>query len=180
MQSPLALVLDDDPDVRERAKATLAGSGIDAVAVATPREALEFLRAHPLAVVVAVVGDAPAPVSRTVLLELCRLRADDGFRLTTPHIQGRSQAAEALRQRVSDLAVTRVPVVFSGEAGSGRRHAARCLHALSNEADSFVVVPVGDRKGFEAALSGGRGPSFCRRSNIWTGPPRRLWRRPWP
>ena len=160
MQSPLALVLDDDAAVRERARAALARAGIDAVAVATPREALELLRAHPLAVVVAVVGDAPAPVSRTVLLELCRLRADDGFDLTAPHIQGRSQAAETLRVRVSELAVSRTPVLFIGEAGSGRRHAARCLHALSNESDSFVVVPSGDRQAFHAALAGASGTVF--------------------
>ncbi len=160
MQSPLALVLDDDPTVRERAKDALAQAGIAAVAVATPREALDLLRAHPLAVVVAVVGDAFAPVSRTVLSELLRLRGDDGGGLTLPHIQGRSQAAEALRQRVSELAVSRAPVVFTGEAGSGRRHAARCLHALSGEADSFVVIPSGDRLALEAALGGGRGTVF--------------------
>lgn len=38
MQSPLALVLDDDPLVRDRARDVLARAGIDAVAVATPRD----------------------------------------------------------------------------------------------------------------------------------------------
>ena len=160
MQSPLALVLDDDPSVRDRACDALARAGIDAVAVATPREALDLLRAHPLSVVVAIVGDAPSPVPRTVLLELCRLRADDGRGAELPHILGRSQAAETLRQRVSDLAASRAPVLFVGEAGSGRRHAARCLHALSNEADTFVVVPSGDRQALDAALSGERGTVF--------------------
>jgi len=160
MQSPLALVLDDDPSVRDRARDALTHAGIDAVAVATPREALDLLRAHPLAVVVAIVGDAPSPVSRTVLLELCRLRADDGWGADLPHILGRSQAAETLGRRVSELAASRVPVLFTGEAGSGRRHAARCLHALSNEADSFVVVPSGERQALEAALGGGRGTVF--------------------
>lgn len=160
MQSPLALVLDDDPLVRDRARDVLARAGIDAVAVATPREALDLLRVHPLAVVVAIVGDAPAPVSRTVLFELCRLRADDGGGATLPHIQGRSQAAETLRQRVSELAASRAPVAFVGEPGSGRRHAAHCLHALSNEADAFAVVPSGDRLALEAALGVGRGTVF--------------------
>ncbi len=160
MQSPLALVLDDDPLVRDRARDVLARAGIDAVAVATPREALDLLRVHPLAVVVAIVGDAPAPVSRTVLFELCRLRADDGGGATLPHIQGRSQAAETLRQRVSELAASRAPVAFVGEPGSGRRHAAHSLHALSNEADAFAVVPSGDRLALEAALGVGRGTVF--------------------
>jgi len=160
MHSPLALVLDDDPSVRDRARDALARAGIDAVTVATPREALDLLRAHPLAVVVAIVGDTPSPVPRTVLLELCRLRADDGRGVEQPHIQGRSQAAETLRRRVSDLAASRAPVLFAGEAGSGRRHAALSLHALSDEADSFVVVPSGDRLALEAALSGGQGTVF--------------------
>ena len=160
MHSPLALVLDDDPSVRDRARDALARAGIDAVTVATPREALDLLRAHPLAVVVAIVGDTPSPVPRTVLLELCRLRADDGRGAEQPRIQGRSQAAETLRRRVSDLAASRAPVLFAGEAGSGRRHAALCLHALSDEADSFVVVPSGDRLALEAALSGGQGTVF--------------------
>jgi DNA-binding NtrC family response regulator len=159
MQPPLALVLDDDSTVRERAKDALVRAGIRAVAVATPEQALELLRANPLAMVVAVVGDAPAPVSRATLLELCRLRADGGGP-THLQIQGRSQAAETLRRRVSELAASRTPVVFSGEAGSGRRHAARCLHALSNEADPFVVVPSGDRLAVEATLEGGHGTVF--------------------
>jgi hypothetical protein len=50
--------------------------------------------------------------------------------------------------------------LFAGEAGSGRRHAARCLHAISNEPGSFVVVPIGDRAALEAALREGRGTVF--------------------
>ena len=160
MQSPLALVLDDDPLVRERARDAFARAGIEAVTAATPREALDLLRAHPTAVVVAVVGDAPAPVPRTVLEELCRLLVNDVKGAEPSHILGRSKAAESLRQRVSDLAASRTPVLFSGEAGSGRRHAARCLHALSNEADSFVAVSSGDRFALDAALSEGRGTVF--------------------
>jgi DNA-binding NtrC family response regulator len=160
MQPPLALVLDDDSTVRERAKDALVRAGIEAVAVATPQEALDLLRAHPLAVVVAVVGDAQKPVSRTTLLDLCRLRADDGGGPVLTQIQGRSQAADELRRRVLELAASRAPVVFSGEVGSGRRHAARCLHALSNEEDPFVVVPSGDRVALDAALDGGRGTVF--------------------
>jgi DNA-binding NtrC family response regulator len=160
MQSPLALVLDDDPSVRVRARDALVRDGIEAVAVASPREALDLLRAHPHAVVVTVVGDTPSPVRRTVLEELCRLRANDGRAPELPHILGRSQASEALRRRVSELAASRVPVLFSGEAGSGRRHAARCLHELSNESGSFVAIAPGDPSALEAALRDGRGTVF--------------------
>jgi len=160
MQSPMALVLDDDRSVRERARDALISSGIDAVAVATPLEALERLRANPLAIVVAVVGDAPAPVQRTVLEELCRLRANDAADRDLPQILGRSQAAEHLRTRIRELATSRAPVLFSGEVGSGRRHAARCLHAIAKEAGSFVVVSAGDRAALDAALTEGPGTVF--------------------
>lgn len=160
MHSPLVLVLDDDPALRDRARDAFAGAGVEAITAATPREAHALLLAHPLAVVVALVGDALAPVPRDALLELCRLRAydDSGARVQT--ILGRSHAAETLGRRVAELAASRVPVLFTGEPGSGRRHAARCLHALSNEADGFVVVPSGDRKALEAALSSRRGTVF--------------------
>src|SRR5262245_45560138 len=112
MQSPLALVLDEDPAVRERARATLSREGIETIAVATPQEALEALRAHP---------------------ELVGLRQEDG--LGVRRIQGRSEASAALRRRVQDLAAGRDPVLFAGETGSGRRYGARCLHALAKQPD---------------------------------------------
>lgn len=167
MESPFALVLDDDPSLRARACDALRRDGIDAVEVETPHEALELLRAHPHAVVVAIVGDGHVPVKRTVLTELCRLRAAGGAAVESPHILGRSQASEALRQRVQDLAPSRAPVLFSGEAGSGRRHAARCLHALSNETGPFDVVPSGDSSALEAALHEGRGTVFVSSLEHW-------------
>ena len=160
MQSPMALVLDDDPAVRERARDALRGAGIDAVAVATPHDALERLRENPLAIVVAVVGDTPTPARPTAIEELCRLRASDGARGTPPEILGRSPGAQGLRARIHDLATTRSPVLFTGEPGSGRRHAARCLHAISKEAGAFMVVPPGDRKALAAALSDSAGTVF--------------------
>ena len=160
MQSPLALVLDDDLSVRERARDALVSAGIDAVAVGTAEEALELLRVHPLAVVVAIVGDAPTPVPRTVLERLSRLRANDGGGVDLPRILGRSTASEDLRQSVQALATSRAPVLFVGEAGTGRRHAARCLHAMSNETGSFLVVPSRDRSALDAALNGGSGTVF--------------------
>jgi len=51
-------------------------------------------------------------------------------------------------------------VLFAGEPGSGRRHAAQCLHAISHETGSFVVVPPGDRAALAEALKDGRGTVF--------------------
>ena len=139
MKSPLALVLDDDPSVRERALDALARAGIDAVAIA---------------------GDALSPAQRADFDKLRRLRAEDGRGAEGERILGRSQAADGLERRIRELAASRAPVLFAGEAGSGRRHAARCLHALSHETDPFVVVPSADRPALDAALTEGRGTVF--------------------
>lgn len=160
MESPLALVLDDDPTVRERARVALERAGIEAMAVATPQEALDVLRAHPFAVVVAIVGDAPAPARREVLERLCRLRAEDEGRAARGTIVGRSDASEGLRRRVHELAISLSPVLLTGEAGSGRRYAAQRLHALSHEKADFVVVPAADREALDAALTQGVGTVF--------------------
>jgi DNA-binding NtrC family response regulator len=160
MESPLALVLDEDRSVRERVRDALAGAGIHAVAAATPHEALDVLRAHPFAVVVTIAGDASSPPQRAALETLCRLRKEDARGANRRHILGRSDASEELRRRVKDLAASSVPVLFTGEAGSGRRHAARCLHALANASEPFVVVDLTDRAAGDAALTEGRGTAF--------------------
>lgn len=160
MESPLALVLDDDPSIRERARNALGHAGIDAVAVATPQEALDVLRAHPFAVVVAIVGEAVAPARRDVLGELCRLRAEDQSRAERGRIAGRSDASEGLRRRVHELAASLSPVLLTGEAGSGRRYAAQCLHALSRDTAAFVVVPSGDREALDSTLTQRGGTVF--------------------
>jgi DNA-binding NtrC family response regulator len=162
MQAPLALVLDDDPSVRARARDALLRDGIEAVAVGTPEDALEVRRTNPRAVVVAVIGETPTRVPRTVLAELCRLRAGEAPPEAAPQVLGRSQSAESLRRRVAELAASRVPVLFFGEAGSGRRHAATCLHELSAEPGSLVTVPPGDAPALEAALGRREGTVFVR------------------
>lgn len=133
MPSPMAVVFDDDPLVRERARDALTRAGIGSVVVATPQEALETLS---------------------------RIRADEARRGDDERILGRSDAAERLRQGVQELAVSRAPVAFAGEAGSGRRYAARCLHASSLEPGSFVVVSPEDLRGFDAALAAESGTVF--------------------
>ena len=129
MQSPIAVVFDEDPSVRERAREALVRAGMSAVLVATPHEALEALS---------------------------RLRAEDVRSEEGERILGRSESAEGLRQRVRELAVSRVPVLFTGEVGSGRRHAARVLHALSMESGSFVSLAESGLP-LDAALAGDGG-----------------------
>ncbi len=159
MPSPLALVLDEDPAVRQRVLDRLSRSGIEAVAAGTPREAADLLRAHPFAVVV-TVGDSADAIRKEGLETLCRLRAEDGRDASAPKILGRSDASEGLRRRVLALAASRAPVLFTGEAGSGRRHAARCVHALSGDADGFFVLRSADRASLSRLLAERRGTVF--------------------
>src|SRR5580765_6523834 len=128
MESPLALVVDDDPSVREPARDALRREGIEAVAVATAQEAIDVLRAAH--------------------------RSEPG------RIAGRSAASDELRRRLHDLAASVSPVLFAGEAGSGRRYLAEYLHATSHEKGEFVAVPSGDREALDAALAQGGGTVF--------------------
>jgi len=143
MKPPLALILDDDATVRRRACDTLARAGVTAVAVASPREAVDVLRAHPAAVVAMVDGD-PTQQQIAHLQALVRLRAQDGRSSGNFEILGRSEVSDTLRGAVKTLAAQDGPVLFAGEAGSGRTHAARSLHDLSAAATPFVVVPGDD------------------------------------
>jgi DNA-binding NtrC family response regulator len=160
MESPIALVLDNDPAVRARARDELGRAGIEAVAVATAQEALDVLRAHPFAVVVASLGETPAPARREVLRELWRLRAADDGGVVRGRLAGRSEAFEGLRRRLDELATSVAPVLLTGETGSGRRYMAERLHALSHEKGPFVVVPSGDREALDAALAQNGGTVF--------------------
>jgi two-component system, NtrC family, nitrogen regulation response regulator NtrX len=160
MESPLALVLDENPSVRERARDAMGRAGIEVVAVATPGEALDVLRAHPFAVVVTILDDSPGSARQEVLGELCRLRAEDELRAERGRLAGRSHASEEIRSRLHELAASSSPVLSTGEPGSGRRYLAERLHALAHEGGSFVVVPIGDREALDAALVQGRGTIF--------------------
>jgi len=54
-------------------------------------------------------------------------------------ITGRSKAARELRSRVRALAALPVPILLSGEPGSGRSQVARAIHASSKHADLPLV-----------------------------------------
>jgi len=55
-------------------------------------------------------------------------------------IVGRSAALQRVRQRALALRTLRLPVLLRGEAGTGRRHIARVLHALAGSTRELVVV----------------------------------------
>jgi two-component system nitrogen regulation response regulator NtrX len=160
MQSPLAVVIDEDASLRDDARQALARAGIEVVAVATAREALDILRVHPHAVVVAFPG-GPATVGGVAQLgTLCRLRVEERAGASPARIDGRSPASDELRRQLRSLAASQSPVLFSGPNGSGRSHAARCLHGLSNASEGFLVVPADDSGSLEIALTQVRGTIF--------------------
>ena len=94
-----------------------------------------------------------ATAQHRLLEELRRLRAlseSDG----PIAIVGRSEGIEALRRRVGRLAETSSPVLFVGEPGTGRAHAARALAARGG---SDVEVVVAGAPGAERRLLGDPG-----------------------
>jgi DNA-binding NtrC family response regulator len=57
-----------------------------------------------------------------------------------PEMIGISAAMETLRKRVAQVAKTPLPVLLSGETGTGKEVAARNIHALSDRTGPFIPV----------------------------------------
>jgi DNA-binding NtrC family response regulator len=75
-----------------------------------------------------------------LLDELVRLRDGARARAGFDQVVGRSAAMERLRARLEALARSEMGVLFLGERGSGRKHAARMLHAWSARREGPCVV----------------------------------------
>ncbi len=145
MPFSLALLLDGESSVLERIRDLLAQAGTDVVAVATPDEALALLGERPAAVVLAILEGDRAPEKRRFLDALVGARLSGRGGSGAETILGRSEESERLRDRLQELAASQLPVLFTGEPGSGRAHAARCLNALASPAEPFVVVDAAER-----------------------------------
>ena len=59
---------------------------------------------------------------------------------TMPRLLGDSEAMRRLRGRLRQVATTPLPVLLTGETGTGKEVAARTLHELSGRAGPFVPV----------------------------------------
>ncbi|HHO54196.1 MAG TPA: sigma-54-dependent Fis family transcriptional regulator [Deltaproteobacteria bacterium] len=57
-----------------------------------------------------------------------------------PKLMGQSEAMETLRRRISQVAPTPLPVLLSGETGTGKEVAARTLHESSGRSGAFIPV----------------------------------------
>jgi DNA-binding NtrC family response regulator len=57
-----------------------------------------------------------------------------------PRLLGTSPAIAGLRRRIRQVAATPLPVLLSGDTGTGKEAAARTLHELSGRAGPFVAV----------------------------------------
>src|SRR5262245_15215313 len=143
MQSPVALVLDDDASARESASDALKREGVPSVAVASPREAIELLRRHPSAVI-AMVDSRLTPPRIAQLKALARLRGKQDEKEGESHLSEKAEVSGALRRQIANLAEAEGPVLFVGEPGSGRSYAARWLHSQTGAAEPFVAVSAQD------------------------------------
>ncbi len=86
------------------------------------------------------------------------------------HLVGTSRAVEALRKRVRQLAGLRAPLLFRGEAGSGRGLAARVLHELSGASGPLRVVEASD-----ASVPRGEGVALLRDFDQFPTEAQRAW-----
>jgi DNA-binding NtrC family response regulator len=159
MQSPVALILDDDASARESASDALTREGVPSLAVASPREAVELLRRHPSAVI-AMVDSRLTPPRIAQLKALARLRGKQGEKEDEVRLSGKTEAAGALRRQVEKLAESNEPVLFVGEPGSGRSHAARWLHSLTGPSDPFAVLVGADAAAIDKRLASAEGTLF--------------------
>ncbi|HZN54648.1 MAG TPA: hypothetical protein VFB67_04940 [Candidatus Polarisedimenticolaceae bacterium] len=141
-------------------------------------DAFDVLPRHPRPKCVTEFGRR-ALAQHRMLDELRRLRDEVGT-AREPRIAGRSAPAERLRREIADLTASRGPVLFSGEPGSGRSYAARCLLAAMGAGepprtlkgmeglpralpegdvflDSIEKLPWGDQERLAQHLASGRG-----------------------
>lgn len=155
MRLSLALVLDEVSSVRDRIRDLLRQAGTDVVAEATPEEALALVDSRQVAAVVAILDGEKAPEQRRFLERLIIAQPPDLAESGAELILGRSKESARLRYRLQELAASQIPVLFTGEAGSGRAHAARRLNALSGPAEPFLVVEQAETVGERLRASRG-------------------------
>lgn len=80
---------------------------------------------------------------RALALENRRLREEAG-RTATSAVLGHSPAAQRLRSVIEGVAPSEIDVVLSGPSGTGKSHAARLIHELSQRRGRpFVAVDAG-------------------------------------
>lgn len=79
------------------------------------------------------------PFLASAMISATDTAASAGFRLL-----GKSQAIQAVRERIRRLALSNAPVAIYGESGSGKELAARDIHAHSSRASQpFIAVNCG-------------------------------------
>ncbi len=169
MTQALALIIDDEPDIRELLEITLSRMGVATRAAASVSEALQALTEQHFDLcladmrlpdgngIEALKAGAFDFVSKPVELGVLRRLVETALRLKAgenpggDHAQaadntllGRSPAIEDLRRLTDKLARSQAPVFVSGESGTGKELAARLIRQKGSRADkAFVAVNCG-------------------------------------
>jgi two-component system, NtrC family, response regulator PilR len=162
-----ALIVDDEPAIRELVAITLGRMGIDCTAAANVAEAKDALQArgfdicltdmrlpdgngleliahiqqrHPQ-VPVAMITAHGNMESAIQALKVGDIKSAQTTPASTRTLIGRSAAIERLHETIAKVARSQAPVYISGESGSGKELVARLIHEQGPRA-ALPFVPV--------------------------------------
>lgn len=119
------------------------GHGDTAMAVEAMKNGAADFLTKPYSSVELIRAVRVASEHRALALENRRLREEAG-RSASSAIPGGSPAAQRLRSVIEGVAPSEIDVVLTGQAGTGKSHAARLIHDLSQRRGRpFVTVDAG-------------------------------------
>lgn len=132
-------LVDDDRMSRSHATIRLSGSGGSCEISLRDNNSKNgtFVNGERVRTTALVDGDVLRVGDTLFLLRVAPAKLLDS---DIPLIVGRSPASCALRHRIAEAAVGRLPVLLLGEPGVGKELAARALHERSRRAGSFLAT----------------------------------------
>ncbi len=168
MKSPLALIVDDEPDIRELLEITLQRMDIQSLSAENIENAKTLLHAHAFDLCLTDMrlpdGDglelvkhiqerhAPLPVAvitahgnmDTAVRALKVSLSPPAERRTRHELLGESAVMRSIRSKIAKVARSQPPVYISGESGSGKELVARLIHKQSpRNGKPFVAINCG-------------------------------------
>jgi DNA-binding NtrC family response regulator len=108
--------------------------------IATRAPGTEAVRAAVLAGAYAVVDASTSGVARALAVRLSELAARTALPPADPEVIAESPQSRALLQQLAQAARTAMPVLLTGETGTGKEVAARLLHTWSKRSGRFIPI----------------------------------------